>query len=101
MTPPEKQKTPNEGYVYFGLRGAFDPEEITLQIGITPTSSCAQGAMHPELGLPKTSQWQVSTERIVAECIDVYEMADQIDFASTKTADAQIHPSLIQHTGLQ
>ena len=66
LTPPEKQKTPNEGYVYFGLRGAFDPEEITLQIGITPTSSCAQGARHPELGLPKTSQWQVSTERIVA-----------------------------------
>lgn len=78
LTPPEKQKTPNEGYVYFGLRGAFDPEEITLRIGIVPTSSCAQGARHPELGLPKTSQWQVSTERIVAECIDVYELADQI-----------------------
>jgi hypothetical protein len=78
LTPPEKQKTPNEGYVYFGLRGAFDPEEITLRLGITPTSSCAQGARHPERGLPKTSLWEVSTGRIIAECIDVYELADQI-----------------------
>ncbi|XZE33540.1 DUF4279 domain-containing protein [Pirellulaceae bacterium SH501] len=60
------------------MRGAFDPDEMTIRLGITPTSSCAQGARHPERGLPKTSQWEVSTERIVAECIDVYELADQI-----------------------
>ncbi|MFM7932196.1 MAG: DUF4279 domain-containing protein, partial [Pirellula sp.] len=47
------------------MRGAFDPEEITLRLGITPTSSCAQGARYPERGLPKTSLWEVSTERII------------------------------------
>lgn len=78
LTPPEKRKTPNEGYVYFGLRGTFDPDAMTLRLGITPTSSCAQGAKNPQRGLPKTSQWEVSTERIVAEYIDVYELADQI-----------------------
>jgi hypothetical protein len=75
---PERTKTPNQGYVYFGLRGTFDPEEITSRLSIKPTSSCAKGARYPERGLPKTSQWEVSTERIVAECIDVYELADQI-----------------------
>jgi hypothetical protein len=60
------------------LRGTFDPDEMTLRLGVTPTSSSAQGTRHPQRGLPKTSQWQVSTERIVAEDIDVYELADQI-----------------------
>ena len=78
LTQPEIKKTPNEGYVYFGLRGAFDPDELTLRLGITPTSSCAQGTRNSKRGLPKTSFWEVSTERIVAECIDVYELADQI-----------------------
>lgn len=78
LTQPEKKKTPHEGYVYFGLRGAFDPDELTLRLGITPTSSCGQGTRNPKRGLPKTSLWEVSTERIVAECIDVYELADQI-----------------------
>lgn len=64
--------------MYFGLRGTFDPDELTLRIGITPTSSCAQGTRNLQLGLPKTSLWKVSTERIVAEYIDVYELADQI-----------------------
>jgi|LakMenE18May11ns_1017448.scaffolds.fasta_scaffold9144121_1 hypothetical protein len=78
LVSPEKRNTPNEGYVYFGLRGTFDPDELTLRLGITPTSSCAQGARNPQRGLPKTSQWEVSTERIVAEYIDVYELADQV-----------------------
>lgn len=51
---------------------------MTLRLGITLTLSCAQGARELQLGLPKTSQWQVSTERIVAEYIDVYELAEQI-----------------------
>jgi len=75
---PKKKNTPNEGYVYFGLRGTFDPEALTNQLGITPTSSCAQGAKNPQRGIPKTSQWEVSTDRIVAEYIDVYELADQV-----------------------
>lgn len=78
LTPLGKKKTPNEAYVYFGLRGAFDPDELTVRLGIAPTSSCSQGVRHPERGLPKTSQWEVSTERIIAERIDVYELADQI-----------------------
>jgi hypothetical protein len=72
------QRIPNEGYVYFGLRGGFNPDDLTARLGITPTSSCAQGAKNPERGIPKTSQWQLSTERIVAEYIDVYELSEKI-----------------------
>lgn len=51
---------------------------MTIRLGITPTSSCARGARHPVRGLPKTSQWEVSTERLVAESIDVYQLADDL-----------------------
>lgn len=69
---------PNQGYVYFGLFGTFDPDELTERIGIKPTSCCAQGARDSERSLPRTSQWEFSTEKIVAECIDVHELAEQI-----------------------
>jgi hypothetical protein len=55
------------------LRGTFDPDEMTLRLGFTPTSSSAQGSRNPQRGLPKTSQWHVSTERIVAEVVSQLE----------------------------
>ena len=73
-----KQRTPNEGYVYFGLRGAFDPDELTERIGISPTSSSREGGRNRQRRLPRTSQWELSTERIVAECIDISQLADEI-----------------------
>jgi hypothetical protein len=90
---PEKRNRPNEGYVYFGLQGTFDPNELTLRLGITPTSSCAKGARNSQLGLPKTSQWEVSTERMVAEYIDVYELADQV-VSKLETNAAQIKDAI-------
>ena len=69
---------PNKCYVYFGLRGDFVPEELTQRIGITPTESCLQGARIPKRGIPKTSIWNISTDKVVAEFVDVYELADQI-----------------------
>ncbi|MEM7784064.1 MAG: DUF4279 domain-containing protein [Planctomycetota bacterium] len=60
------------------MRGTFDPDELTRQLGVVPSYSCAKGTRNPQRGLPKTSIWKVSTERVVAKSIDVYELADQV-----------------------
>lgn len=68
------------------LARRFCPEDLTKRIGISPTDSCLKGARNPKLGTPKASIWNVSTERMTAECIDVYELADQvIDLVEGKT----------------
>jgi hypothetical protein len=69
---------PNECYVYFGLRGEFDPDEISVRLGLHPTSSCAQGARSSDSRIPRTSLWDYSTERIVDNHIDVYDLAEQL-----------------------
>ena len=37
-----------------------------------------RGARNPAKGTPKNSIWNVATERITAERIDVYELADKV-----------------------
>ena len=59
----------NEGRVYFGLFGDdFDPESLSL--GISPTQTRLRGSP-----IPKYSSWMLSTEKIVAEVVDVYSLA--------------------------
>ncbi len=64
--------------MYFGISGEFVPEDLTKRLGVSPTDSCAKGARNPERGTPRHSIWNVSTERITAECIDVYELAEKV-----------------------
>lgn len=68
----------NEGRVYFTLDGDdFDPNELTRFLGIEPTSVLRKGSKIPDK-IPKMNSWQLSTENIVYEYIDVFEMATEI-----------------------
>ena len=68
----------NEGRVYFALDGDdFDPDEVTEFLGIKPTSIRRKGSK--VLGkIPKMNSWELSTDHIINECIDVFEMTTEI-----------------------
>lgn len=69
----------NEGYVYFAFSGKdFDPDELTAFLGIRPTTAWKKGTRNPERGLPKRDIWNFSSERVVDELIDVYELSSQL-----------------------
>ena len=68
----------NEGRVYFALDGDdFDPDSLTDYLGIEPTSIMRKGARIPNK-VPVRNSWAVSTENIVNEYIDVFDMACEI-----------------------
>lgn len=68
----------NEGRVYFALDGDdFDPDEVTEFLGIKPTSIKRKGSKVPGR-IPKMNSWQLSTENIVNDHIDVFEMSTEI-----------------------
>ncbi len=68
----------NEGRVYFALDGDdFEPDEVTISLGIYPTKVVRKGSRVPGR-LPKKSTWSLSTENVVNEYIDVFEMATSI-----------------------
>lgn len=51
---------PNQQYAYFTITGAFDPAEITLRAGVTPTDSWRLGDLHPRTRHPrKFSSWSL------------------------------------------
>lgn len=68
----------NEGRVYFALDGDdFDPDEVTEFLGIEPTSVRRKGSRIPGK-IPRMNSWELSTDRIVNEYIDVFEMSTEI-----------------------
>ena len=68
----------NEGRVYFALDGDnFDPDEVTEFLGIKPTSIRRKGTKVPD-GVPKMNSWEFSTDNIVNDYIDVFEMSAEI-----------------------
>ena len=68
----------NEGRVYFALDGEdFDPDEVTDFLGIQPTSTRRKGSKVPGT-IPKMNSWELSTDNIVNDYIDVFEMATEI-----------------------
>lgn len=68
----------NEGRVYFALDGDdFDPDELTKFLGIEPTSIMRKGSRIVGK-IPKMSSWQLSTENLVSEYVDVFEMSTEI-----------------------
>ncbi len=68
----------NEGRVYFALDGEdFDPDEMTKFLGIEPTSIRRKGSKVPGR-IPKMNSWELSTENIVNDYIDVFEMSTEI-----------------------
>ncbi len=68
----------NEGKVYFAFDGKdFNPHDITDFLGIQPTKIRLKGEL-PSGKLPKYSSWILSTENIVNEYIDVFDMATSL-----------------------
>jgi hypothetical protein len=61
----------NEGEVYFGLFGDFDPS--TLSLGIAPTRTRLKATP-----IPKHSQWIYSGGKVRGEVVDVYKMASSV-----------------------
>ena len=60
---------PHEGKVYLGLFGHnFDPAKLDL--GIAPTK-----VMIETVPLPKQSAWIYSSERVIADLVDIYAMS--------------------------
>ncbi len=60
---------PNEGRVYFGLFGSdFDPD--ALDLGIASTETRRRGDPRPKL-----SSWIFSSDKVVADLVDVYSMS--------------------------
>lgn len=84
----------NIGYVYFALRGTdFNPELATQRLGIQPTSVTHKGEVKPGKSAnfyyppAKCSIWEVSTEEVTQEVIDVYAMALKITSQLEHKAD--------------
>ena len=68
----------NEGYVYIALRGDnFDPNAITSFLGVDPTSTTRKGERVPGK-VPRHNTWKLSTERIVHDYIDVYDLSASV-----------------------
>ncbi len=68
----------NEGRVYFALDGDnFDPDDITAFLGLEPTSIMRKGSRIPGK-IPKISSWELSTDEIISDYIDVFEMSGKI-----------------------
>jgi len=66
----------NKGRVYFGLMGYhFNPDDITRMIDLEPTSVNAKGA-GTNLDKPAISSWELSTETLEGDEIDLYALAD-------------------------
>ena len=64
----------NEGRVYFALYGKdFDPDEVTRLVGIEPTATRRKA--DPKL---KHSIWEVSSDHIKDDVIDIYEMSSAL-----------------------
>ena len=69
----------NEAYVYFAFYGEdFDPDALTQFLGIEPTDAWKKGTRLPEHGLPKADQWRFSSEKMVDEFIDIYDLSSQL-----------------------
>lgn len=68
----------NEGRVYFALDGDdFNPDEITEFLGVAPTSVRRKGTKIPGK-VPKMNSWELSTEQVVSDFVDVFAMSTEI-----------------------
>lgn len=68
----------NEGRVYFALDGDdFDPDEVSEFLGIEPTSIRRKGTKVSGK-IPKMNSWELSTDNIINDYIDVFGMSTEI-----------------------
>ena len=70
----------NEGEVYFGLFGDFEPASLSL--GVTATRMKRKGDP-----TPKWSSWAYSGGKVEGDVVDVYELASKVVKALEPHAD--------------
>ena len=76
----------NEGKVYFAFDGDdFNPNEITKLLKIQPSNIRLKNSL-PSRKLPKFSSWIFSSDNIVDEIIDIYDMTTVL----VKTLEAKV-----------
>lgn len=68
----------NEGRVYFALDGDdFNPDEVTEFLGLKPTNIRRKGS-RVSGKIPKFNSWEISTEQVINECVDIYELSTKL-----------------------
>lgn len=68
----------NEGRVYFALDGNdFDPDDITKFLGLEPTNIRRKGSRIPGK-VPRMNSWELSTDQVIDESINIFELSTQI-----------------------
>jgi len=71
-------KETHEAEVYFCLNGDFDPEEITSELGIGPTSQSRKGEKGRYSKELSFSSWILSTGRVVSDEVDIYDLSEKL-----------------------
>ena len=64
----------NIGRVYFAIFGEMlDAEVVTRELRLTPTRILQKGRP-----IPKQTWWELSTQEIASELVDVYSMSEEV-----------------------
>jgi len=72
--------TPSKTYIYFGIRGDFDPAALAAEIGLEPTSCKAKHSRDPEKMLPPKSSLRFAQTHAPLDdpSPDIYHLADLV-----------------------
>ena len=67
-------------YIYFGLRGDFDPDEVAREIDLDPTQSRAKHSSDAEKRLPRCSLMRFAQTHAEddEQCLDIYDLAEKV-----------------------
>ena len=72
----KKMPTPT-AYIYFGIKGDFDPHEFARRIQLSPDKCVVKHTSNPKYKIPKTSLLRYAQVETFTDLIDVYELADR------------------------
>jgi hypothetical protein len=64
-------------YIYFGIRGDFDPHEFAGQIVLPPDMCVAKHSRNPEHKIPRSSLLRYAQVETFSDLIDIYELAER------------------------
>jgi len=68
----------NEARVYFLLAGYnFDPEVLTSQLGLKPTTLNRAG-VHAGVDSPVVSSWEMSMDTLTGDDVDIFKMTNEL-----------------------
>lgn len=65
-------------YMYLGIRGDFDPVEVTSRISMTPWKSVAKHSKSVEKRIPRCALVDYGKVELTSECPDLGEMSKEL-----------------------